>query len=52
MQRKESRSAALVGIQIGATPWGESVKVLKNGTAYDPAISLLDIYLKDPKTLI
>ena len=53
---KRNSGAPLVGMQIGAATIENSMEGpqnLKNVTAlYDPAISLLRIYLKKPKTLI
>ena len=47
--------ALLVGMQIGAATVESSVvkhQKIKNGLPFDPAILLLGIYLKEPKTLI
>ena len=55
MWRKENRFTLLVGMQTGAATVENSVEIpqkIKNGTAFDPAISLLGIYPKECKTLI
>ena len=47
--------ALLVGMQIAAATVGSSVEILKKlkmDLLFDPAISLLGTYSKDPKTLI
>ena len=52
---KGNSFALLVGMQSGAATVESSVEIpqkIKNGTAFDPAISLLGIYPKECKTLI
>ena len=52
---KKRNPYALVGMQIGAAMVENSMDIpqkIKNGTAYDPMIPLLGIYLQKPKTLI
>ena len=52
---KENPFALLVGMQIGAATVESSMEIpqkIKNGLPFDPAILLLGIYLKEPKTLI
>ena len=53
--RKGNPSALLVGLQTGATTVENSMEFpqkTKNGTAFDPAIPLLGLYLKNPETPI
>ena len=53
--RKGNPFALLVGIQTGAATVESSVEIpqkIKNGSVFDPAIPLLGIYPKKPKTLI
>ena len=55
MWRKGNHSALLVGLQTGATTMENSMEFpqkTKNGTAFDPAIPLLGLYLKNPETPI
>ena len=47
--------ALLVGMQTGVATVENSMEIpqkITNGSAFDPAISLLGIYPKEPKTLI
>ena len=55
MWRKENPSELLVGTQIGAATVENSMELpykMKNGTAFDPGISLLGLYPKNPETPI
>ena len=55
MWRKQNPFALLVGMQIGAATLESSMEIpekLKMDLPFDPAISLLEIYLKEPKILI
>ena len=55
MQRKGNPRALLVGMQTGAATVENSMELpqkTKNGTALDPAISLLGLYPKNPETPI
>ena len=55
MWRKGDPFALLVGMQIGAATMESSVEIpqkIKSGSAFDPVIPLLGIYLKEPKALI
>ena len=55
MWRKGKTFALSVGMQTGAATVESSMEItqtIKNETAYDPAIPLLGIYAKKPKTLI
>ena len=55
MWRKGNSFALLVGMQTGAATVESSMKIpqqIKNGSAFDPAIPLLGIYPKEPKTLV
>ena len=55
MRRKGNPRALLVGMQTGAATVESSMKIpqkTKYGTAFDPAIPLLGIYAKKPKTPI
>ena len=52
---KRIPSALLVGMEIGAVTVENSMEFpqkTKNGTAFDPAIPLLGLYLKNPETPI
>ena len=53
--RKENPSALLLGLQTGAATVENSMEFpqkTKNGTAFDLAIPLLELYPKNPETLI
>ena len=53
--RKGNPSALLVGLQTGATTMENSMEFpqkTKNGTAFDPGISLLGLYPKNTETPI
>ena len=55
MWRKGETFVRLVGMQIGATTVESSMEIpqkLKMDLAFDTAIPLLEIYPKEPKTLI
>ena len=55
MWRKRNSFPLLVGMQTGAATLESSVKILqklKMGLPFDPAIPLVEIYLKEPKTPI
>ena len=55
MWRKENPSALLVGMQTGAATVENSMEFpqrTKNGTAFDPAFPLLELYPKSPETPI
>ena len=55
IRRKQNPSALLVGMQIGAATVESNMEVpqkLKTELPFDPAIPLLGIYQKKPKTLI
>ena len=55
MQRKGNPSALLLGMQTGEATVENSMEFpqkTKNGTALDPAIPLLGLYPKNPKTPI
>ena len=55
MWRKGNPCALLLGMQTGAATVESSMEIPQknlNGSAFDPAIPLLGIYLKEPKTLI
>ena len=55
MWRKGNPFALLVEMQIGAATVESSVEIpqnFKNGSAFDPGIPILGIYMKEPKTLI
>ena len=56
MWRKGNPFALLVGMQIGAATVESSMEIpqkkLKLDLPFDPAIPLLGIYPKEPKTLI
>ena len=55
MWRKGSLFALLVGMQTGPATVENNMKIpekLKTDLPFDPAIPLLGIYLKEPKTLI
>ena len=55
MSRKGNTFALAVGMQIGAATMESSMDILqklKMGLPFDPAIPLVEIYLKEPKTPI
>ena len=55
MLRKGNPFALLVVMQIDAATVESSMEIpenIKNRSAFDPAIPLLGIYLKEPKMLI
>ena len=55
MWRKGNSFVLLVGMQIGAATIESSMEIpqkLKMDLLFDPAIPLLGIHLKEPKTLI
>ena len=55
MWRKGNTFALLVGIQTGAATVENSMEItqkIKNGYAFDTAISLLGIHPMEPKTVI
>ena len=55
MWRKGNLFALFVGMQTGAATVESSVEItqkIKMDLSFDPAIPLLGIYLKEPKTLI
>ena len=55
MWRKGNLFVLLVGMQIGAPLWKavwRYLKKLKMNLPFDPAIPLLGVYPKEPKTLI
>ena len=55
MQRKGKTSTLLMAMKTGATTMENSMEFpqkTKNGTAFDPAIPLLGLYLKNPETPI
>ena len=55
MWRKGNPSAPLVGMQTGAATVENSMELTQkttNGTAFDPAITLLGLYPKNPETPI
>ena len=55
LRRKRNPSTLLVGMQTGAATVENSMEFsqkTKNGTPYDPAIPLLVLYPKNPKTPI
>ena len=55
MWRKGNSCALLVGMEVGTATMENSMEVppkIKSKTTYDPAIPLMDIYLKKTKTLI
>ena len=55
MWRKGNPSALLVGLQTGATTLENTMEFpqkTKNGLPFDPAISLLGLYPKNPETPI
>ena len=53
--RKGNPLALLVGMPFGTATIESSMEIpqiIKNGSAFDPAIPLLGIYPKEPKTLV